>query len=116
LRRRIDPLPSAISVWPSGRDRRGDDVGLEQFAELPRGGASLPLVLVHAMASQPVGACGRLSVNRRPLLPDFKPTSFADYGISLPARDARDADRGNPRRFHRSAKWTKAMEGFVHGK
>jgi len=24
-------------------------------------------------------------------------------------------DLGNPRRFHWSAKWTKAMEGFVHG-
>ncbi len=40
---------------------------------------------------------------------------LADCGKSLPEQDARNADRGNPRRFHRSAKWTKAMEGFVHG-
>jgi hypothetical protein len=42
-------------------------------------------------------------------------SDLADRGTSLPEQDARTADRGNPRRFHRSAKWTKAMEGFVHG-
>jgi len=31
-------------------------------------------------------------------------------------QDARYADCGNPWRCHRSAKWTKATEGFVHGK
>jgi hypothetical protein len=40
---------------------------------------------------------------------------LADCGTSLPEQDARNADRGNPRRFHRSAKWKKAMEGFFHG-
>ena len=40
---------------------------------------------------------------------------LADCGPSLPEQDVRNAERGNPWRFHRSAKWTKAMEGFVHG-
>jgi len=40
---------------------------------------------------------------------------LADCETSLPEQDVRYADRGNPWRFHRSAQWTKAMEGFVHG-
>jgi hypothetical protein len=31
------------------------------------------------------------------------------------AQDAMAIDPGNPRRCLRSIKWTKAMEGFVHG-
>jgi len=38
------------------------------------------------------------------------------HGKHVPEQEGRHADRGNPRRFHRSAKWTKATEGFVHGK
>jgi len=42
---------------------------------------------------------------------------FGDRGrasrdTSFPPRDAAVADRGNPWRFHRSAKWAKAMDGF----
>ena len=40
---------------------------------------------------------------------------LADCGTSLSEQDVRNADRGNPGHFHQSAKWTKAMEGFVHG-
>ena len=36
--------------------------------------------------------------------------------ISRPPPDAAIADRGNPWRFHRSAKWAKAMDGFAHVK
>jgi len=46
---------------------------------------------------------------------DSVPRLFAGCGTSLPEQDARNADRGNPRRFHRAAKWKKAMEGFFHG-
>jgi hypothetical protein len=38
----------------------------------------------------------------------------SNCGTSLPEQDARRAGRGNPRRFHRSATWTKAREGLVH--
>jgi len=31
-------------------------------------------------------------------------------------RDAADGDPGNPWRFPRSPEWTKARDGFVHGK
>jgi prepilin-type N-terminal cleavage/methylation domain-containing protein len=40
---------------------------------------------------------------------------LADCGKSLPEQDAQAIDPGNPRRFLRSIKWTKAMDGFVHG-
>jgi hypothetical protein len=49
---------------------------------------------------------------------------LADCGTSLPPQDAATADRRKPRlcrgfacglRIDRSAKWTKAMDGFVHG-
>jgi len=40
---------------------------------------------------------------------------LADCGTSLSEQDVRNADRGNPGHFRQSAKWTKAMEGFVHG-
>jgi len=36
---------------------------------------------------------------------------LADCETSLPEQDVRYADRGNPWRFHRSAEWTKALEG-----
>jgi hypothetical protein len=39
---------------------------------------------------------------------------LAACGPSLPEQDVRYADRGNPRRFHRSAQWTKDIE-VVHG-
>jgi hypothetical protein len=32
------------------------------------------------------------------------------------SQEAASADRGNPWRFHRSAKWKKAMDGFFHVK
>jgi len=52
----------------------------------------------------------------REVLPELAPgPGRADCGTSLPEQDVRNADRGNPRRFHRSAEWTKAREGFVHG-
>ena len=41
---------------------------------------------------------------------------LADCGTSLPEQDAMAVDPGNPRRFLRSTKWKKAMEGFVHGR
>ncbi len=40
---------------------------------------------------------------------------LADCGTSLPPHDAATVDPGNPRRFRRSTKWKKAMEGFFHG-
>jgi hypothetical protein len=42
--------------------------------------------------------------------------SRADCGTSLPEQDAKAIDPGNPRRCLRSIKWTKARDGFVHGK
>jgi len=39
---------------------------------------------------------------------------LADCGTSLPEQDATRADRGNPRRFHRSAKWKKVKDDFFH--
>jgi len=36
-----------------------------------------------------------------------------DCGTILPEQDVRNADRGNPRRFHRSAKWTKARRALA---
>jgi len=41
--------------------------------------------------------------------------ALAGGGISLPEQDAMAIDPGNPRRFLRSIKWKKAMEGFFHG-
>jgi nucleotidyltransferase substrate binding protein (TIGR01987 family) len=41
--------------------------------------------------------------------------TLADCGTSLPEQDATIGDRGNPRRFHRSAEWKKVMEDFFHG-
>jgi len=38
-----------------------------------------------------------------------------DCGTRLPPHDAATVDRGNPRRFLRSTKWKKAMDGFFHG-
>ena len=42
-------------------------------------------------------------------------THLADCGTSLLEQDATRADRGNPRRFHRSAKWKKVKDDFFHG-
>jgi hypothetical protein len=39
---------------------------------------------------------------------------LADCGTSLPPQDKATADRGNPRRFHRSATWEKSMDDFLH--
>jgi hypothetical protein len=49
-------------------------------------------------------------------LPEFRGVKrIADCAGSLPERDARTVDPGNPWRFLRSTKWKKAMEGFFHG-
>jgi hypothetical protein len=40
---------------------------------------------------------------------------IADCGTSLPEQDAIAVDPENPRRFLRSTKWKKAMDGFFHG-
>jgi hypothetical protein len=40
---------------------------------------------------------------------------LADCGTRLPKQDVWAIAPGNPRRFLRSIKWTKVMEGFVHG-
>jgi hypothetical protein len=60
---------------------------------------------------RPADDCERLSAG------------LSDCGTSLPPQDAVTADRRKPRlclgcafglRIDRSAKWTKAMDGFVH--
>jgi hypothetical protein len=69
---------------------------------------SLDLVPHRAAVAPPRNACQQ----------DAVPEEFADLadcGTSLPEQDAQAIDPGNPRRFLRSIKWTKAMEGFVHG-
>ena len=65
------------------------------------------------------GSCGfpppRLAVFRRSASHGGTRKRLADCGTSLPPQDAATADRRKPRLFDRSAKWTKAMDGFVHG-
>ena len=61
-----------------------------------------------------VMACAR-AAEPRPLPAVALPRTLADGGTRLPEQDARAIDPGNPRRFLRSIKWTKATDGFVHG-
>ena len=57
-------------------------------------------------ARLPISPLSRSNCVARPL---------ADCGISLPSQEAAIIDPGNPRRFLRSIKWKKAMDGFFHG-
>ena len=75
-------------AWPEGHESEAH----EPEADEPDAPSRPPGWLVAAMADE----------------------ELADCETSLPEQDVRYADRGNPWRFHRSAQWTKAMEGFVH--
>jgi len=84
----LDVRKAESDAWLEGHDPEAH----EPEGDEPDAPSRPPAWLVAAMADEELAACGP----------------------SLPEQDVRYADRGNPRRFHRSAQWTKDIE-VVHG-